>query len=148
MSDRITFKTDTLLERIAEAAIDALEDLKAITDALPCADQDPEDLVRDLVSGYDFSAKECKRLQSELDAANLIARRALVKFDESDAKRDALRAVVQDLEWSGITDVDSPEHGEIEIFCCPICGACKEGSEAGDGVHVEDCTLRAALEDS
>ena len=79
----------------------------------------------------------CDEVIEVLKASNISAR----------AERDSLREVVADLEWGGIAHVGGPADTDpdVEIDCCPICGACKEGSVAGDGVHVEDCALRAAL---
>ena len=91
--------------------------------------------------------EERDRLQKSLEYEHECWHVAKAEFAEAESQRDALRAVVRDLEWSGLAYVASKIQfgGSEQVDCCPICGACKEGSEAGDGVHVEGCTLRAAL---
>ena len=104
---------------------------------------------------------QIKQLEFDRDMAKLREQEALLREADTYAsyrliadqrekalsERDTARAVLRTLEWSSYAFVDSgiPYGGDIEIPVCPICGACETGSEAGDGAHVEDCELKAAL---
>lgn len=58
---------------------------------------------------------------------------------------DLAVSVLTYLEWSGTANWTSDDGTEHEGDCCPVCGASREGSMAGDGVHADDCELEKAI---